>query len=1446
MSTIQYEFVGVNTLGLAGAINRLRESAAFRQLQDDAATQYNINKITIIMGPNINPWANERQAIRNPAVSGNSASDPNHFYIYLDTTSVSLRPTSEGAKALNVEQLIAHEIAHIKYPAGPVLGVETPRSLADENSTVALTDLISSQLGYQVQQTGRPTLVQSADALCTTYNPLGNGPYLKFADGSAARVGIGEVDGLPPWQQTIFGIKRLEVSGDTASQQGTAEETYSEEYGVSDGWQIEISPSSTEVDSLSGGLAENDVLATYLEDGEIVNSYWDVRDDQAWWLQTVQIGNNQEFSIDHSFFDTTDIWTASHFLPANLNLFDEFAAQVFVADLASLAFHGEAFYESVPNALSYEPIFGAGYDFGIGAFDIDYSEFATTVGFDSYNFGFDASAYDYWDDWIYETAGGAFETASFDDWSWGDWYWPIVLDLNNDGVDITSKLDSVVYFDIDGDGAREQTAWAGPQDGFLVIDLAPGGGAGADGAIDQAKEIAFAEWTTEESDLDAEALAVVFDTNMDGVFNASDARWGEFRVWKDADQDGTVDAGELTTLAANGITAIDLALDDKAFLLADGSRINGFGSFTMGGVEQTFADAALAFDEVGFTRIEQSYGFDYVAEDSTVRKYIDTRVFGGYLASTSTVLLNYGGGGGIVADGYFAGVGNDEIYAYGGKAVVIDGHTGNDYLYGDSGNDVLVGGAGRDTLVGDAGDDILFFDSDDFETGVGRLIYGLAGYDIAVLTSTGGMNIALSEDNVEAFVGNEGNDTVSAVDVHLGPSNSDPGALTGSYVDGRGGNDSLTGSVMDDVLVGGTGNDSIAGGGGTDLLMGGSGLDTLRGGDGNDVAFAGDAEDSVEGGAGHDALHGGDGNDSIAGDDGDDTLTGGAGADTVLGGLGSDTVSGGDGGDQLSGGDGDDTIAGDAGNDTISGGAGTDTADYDTATAGVTVSLATASAQNTVGAGTDTLGEIENLSGSAFADKLTGDGGSNKLLGKDGDDTLVGGVGDDTLEGGRGDDTADYSQIAAAIFVSLALAAAQNTVGAGTDTLVDIEHLIGTTSADVLIGNDLANMLDGRGGNDTLVGGAGNDTLTGGSHSDTADYSTSTSAVTVNLSVTTAQDTGGAGIDTLSSIESVIGSAYSDVLTGGSSANTIVGGEGDDTMAGGAGGDWLLGNLGNDSIAGEDNADLIEGHEGNDTLSGDAGNDTVFGGDGDDLVSGGTSHDSLDGGAGNDTVVADQGDDTLAGGSGIDTADYSGFGGAVIVNLQNAAAQDTNAAGIDMLSGFENAVGGVGNDHFTGSTGANLIRGQDGADVLVGIGGNDTLEGGNGNDNIQGGNGDDVLIGGAGREVMVGGGGNDIFRFLSVTDTAVGGQRDKINDFTTGNDLVDLAAVDADANASGDQAFGFIGSAAFSGLAGQLRQYQVTSSGVTIVEGDVNGDGATDFQIQFQGLLTLTAADFVL
>ncbi|WP_236170450.1 retention module-containing protein, partial [Pseudomonas parakoreensis] len=156
---------------------------------------------------------------------------------------------------------------------------------------------------------------------------------------------------------------------------------------------------------------------------------------------------------------------------------------------------------------------------------------------------------------------------------------------------------------------------------------------------------------------------------------------------------------------------------------------------------------------------------------------------------------------------------------------------------------------------------------------------------------------------------------------------------------------------------------------------------------------------------------------TLTGTAGDDILVAGSGNNLLNGGDGNDVLTAGSGNNEMHGGAGNDLLYSGPGNDILDGGTGIDTVSYAHATAGVTVNLGLLGAQNTIGAGTDTISNIENLVGSNFNDTLTGDNNNNVInggLGNDilngggGDDLLIGGMGNNTLTGGAGADTFQY------------------------------------------------------------------------------------------------------------------------------------------------------------------------------------------------------------------------------------------------------------------------------------------------------------------------------------------------------------------------------------------------------------------------------------------------------
>jgi Ca2+-binding RTX toxin-like protein len=177
------------------------------------------------------------------------------------------------------------------------------------------------------------------------------------------------------------------------------------------------------------------------------------------------------------------------------------------------------------------------------------------------------------------------------------------------------------------------------------------------------------------------------------------------------------------------------------------------------------------------------------------------------------------------------------------------------------------------------------------------------------------------------------------------------------------------------------------------------------------------------------------------------------------------------------------------------------------------------------------------------------------------------------------------------------------------------------------------------------------------------------------------------------------------------------------------------------------------------------------------------------------------------------------------------------------------AVTGTGNAHanmLSGNSAANILGGNAGDDRLSGNGGDDRLYGGGGKDHLNGGAGDDLLMGNDGKDVLVGASGADRFVFALASQTGTGEtSRDEIVDFSHAQgDKIDLSSIDADSKALGNQSFAFIGSEGFSGAAGQL--HATSYGGGLMVAGDLDGDKSADFQIELQGVSSLSAADFLL
>lgn len=840
--------------------------------------------------------------------------------------------------------------------------------------------------------------------------------------------------------------------------------------------------------------------------------------------------------------------------------------------------------------------------------------------------------------------------------------------------------------------------------------------------------------------------------------------------------------------------------------------------------------------------------------------------------------------------------GDDSLDAGGGDDVLI-GTSGADRPRGGDGNDLILSGDGDDSIETSAGNDTICAGRGNDSIAVGRgqgLIVFNPGDGQDRITTTkldptdpaarlsftlhfnGELNAEtirirrLQQDLTITFLASS--DQLFLADYFPEPVPWDPGPKVNTLnsiqfadgrrwdfrqlmqraVEGTSGNDELQGCELDETINGGSGDDNLHGWGGCDLLNGDSGSDTLQGSSGNNT------------------LRGGSGNDSFV-------LSGGSNQVIYNPGDGSDTVHG---------------NSRSAHNELILG-AGISPQDLKMTRSGNDLLLAFPHPDDSIRLSSffyknwcyeeeapirfirfhdglnwswqaikDTLlrgNDADNqIIGFSNSDTLSGEGGHDVLIGREGNDLLLGGPGNDTLTGDAGSDRLEG--------------------GEGNDVLA-----CGTV-----------------GGEDTLLGGAGNniytyqrgdvvilanpETITPGVNSlnlHTVAVENTTLARQGNTLVLTVTGTGVPGSSTIKvedffreftvlnrwnpvqTISFSSGTRWDARTVASKFSNAVMGSSSDNKLSGRDSDDWLDGMEGNDLLQGLAGHDTLQGGSGNDTLVGGAGNDLLLGSDGQDTASwagtttpvrvdlslsgpqetghgldllsgiehllGGSGNDRLlgddaanrlDGGDGDDTLDGGGGNDTLLGGnhlSGGDTASYARAGAAVTVNLALTTVQNTGGGGSDQLNGIEHLIGSRQGDSLIGSSAANR------------------LDGGDGNDTLQGGTGADTLVGGEGA---------DCFQVSSPAEAGNGsGSRDWILDFSAA-DRLDLSAIDARSDVAGNQAFIWIGTAAFSGL-GQLR-YTRLSNGNGLLEGNCSGSLAADLQLELSGAPDLAGGALVL
>ena len=569
----------------------------------------------------------------------------------------------------------------------------------------------------------------------------------------------------------------------------------------------------------------------------------------------------------------------------------------------------------------------------------------------------------------------------------------------------------------------------------------------------------------------------------------------------------------------------------------------------------------------------------------------------------------------------------------------LTGTKGADLINGGAGNDILTGGAGVDTVNGGDGDDVIIVsgandsgaESLDGGAGTDTLraldtinLLGAAqliGFERIAMDQ--GANVTLSaiqfNDNALAEIVGTAGGPVETLTV-IGDGNANNINLSVPTVQnavlaamGQGGDDFLTASALGSLLDGGAGND---------ILNGRAGNDTLTGGLGNDTLFGDEGNDTLTGGAGVDIVNGGAGDDLIivsAADDAgvSESLDGGDGTDTlrVTGNLVFDlsatvknfeavtfaeaasvTLSA----VQFAANPALASVTGTAGGVTetftVMGDGADDTIDLSQI---ATVLNAALVAMGQIGDDTLTASALgSQLDGGAGNDTLNGGDGIDTLIGGLGDDILNGGAGNDTLTGGAGVDTVNGGAGDDLIIVSGANDSGAGEVldgGAGRDRLnVGIGDLVLDPTATVK--NFEAILLDGELQpsmeaahltvsltqfnanpdldtiNDSGNNGKASFTVMGDDSATTLDLSNITMG---NLTTSNSDKPQIIADGTVGTVNTLIGSPFSDLLIGGANGNTIIGGAGDDFIRAGTGGDIIAGGAGRDDIELGTGSDLV-------------------------------------------------------------------------------------------------------------------------------------------------------------------------------------------------------------------------------------------------------------------------------
>ena len=925
---------------------------------------------------------------------------------------------------------------------------------------------------------------------------------------------------------------------------------------------------------------------------------------------------------------------------------------------------------------------------------------------------------------------------------------PLTLDLDGDGIEsVGINQTNPVTFDHDGDSIRTGTGWISSDDGFLVLDR------NGNGTIDSGREL-FGDSTPIPGGTAADGFAALAaeDTNGDGAITSDDARFSDLRVWRDLNQDGNSQAGELFTLQQIGITAINVASVERNQVLANGNQIADVGTYVRsdgseGAIAETHGSADVDLAENPFYRefedgvplVEGLDGLPNMGGSGRVRdlweaasqspallsllqQFTATETRAGQLALIDSLLLTWARTGGMQTMGQRAEAINHRFGWWRIGEMTYPG-SGTAWTAGSGGG----GGGGTVAIMpSDFPDpelweqrraewDALVIRTNDMfailEAFNGRYFFAMPEE-----TSGSRVGVALVADS-----GGSGGGGTAYVPgppgITIGIAEAQFELLTASYEALR---DSVYSALALQTRLQAYTEEAM-------LVLDPRGSDFIIDFTSQEEEFArrislnvvdgmADLIEYTRGMASELAGSAWRGWDVV--EEYVRTLPTSPELQALLDHYGlnfataeTSSVRAAETGGILLGTGANNTLYGSTSGDALLGGAGND-----------------------------------SLHAGVSSDSLLGQAGNDYLYGEDGDDVMIGGVGNDYSTGGSGNDLYVFDR------------------GDGQDSIYNHDSGLGR--------NDTLAFKPGIRAEDVVLSRSGDSLV--------IQVKDSSDRVVVN-SFFHSDDYA------LNSITFVDGTTW-DLATIKLKVQT--GTEGDDTLTAHESGSVLYGLGGNDTLQGNVGEDTLIDNSGANILRGGAGSDTITG---NGTIEGGTGNDQLTGTSNSTLYIYNLGD-------GFDTITDSGYGSASYADTLQLGAGITPASvtflrtGNDLTLRFSetdqvtvknwfadvyyNAIervtfadgtvwdhtamqqfaiapftGTAGNDTISGWDGIDTIDGGEGNDTVYGASGNDVLSGGAGNDTLRAGEGHDTVSGGVGNDAVYGDGGNDTVEGNDGDDT---------------------------------------------------------------------------------------------